>query len=95
MSLYEKVIAKYPELTVEDFHPIRGVITLQDDADGFGPYIAKWDHPTLARPTDAELDIKRNPATDIIEGEIIQPVELIASDVKMDMSQFSVETPSE
>lgn len=86
MSLYEKVIAKYPELTVEDFHPISGVITLQDDADGFGPYIARWEHATLARPSDAELGIKRNPATDIIEGEIIEAAPMMISDKAIDMT---------
>ena len=42
----------YPELTDKDFMT---VITLQNDSDGKGDYIAKWDHPTLARPTDEEL----------------------------------------
>jgi hypothetical protein len=28
---------------------------LQNDSDGRGDYIAKWEHPTLARPTDEEL----------------------------------------
>jgi hypothetical protein len=32
------------------------VITLQNDSDGKGDYIAKWEHPTLAKPTDAELN---------------------------------------
>jgi hypothetical protein len=49
--MYEKIIALYPELTNFDFST--GVITLQDD--GQGAYIAKWEHPTLPRPTDEEL----------------------------------------
>jgi hypothetical protein len=52
MTLYEKVISIYPELTDRDFMT---VITLQNDSDGRGDYIAKWEHPTLARPTDEEL----------------------------------------
>jgi len=52
MSLYEKIKAIYPNLTTEDFIT---VITLQNDSDGKGDYIAKWEHPTLARPTDEEL----------------------------------------
>jgi XkdW protein len=52
MSLYEKIIALYPELTDNDFMT---VIRLQNDSDGKGDYIAKWDHPTLPRPTDEEL----------------------------------------
>jgi hypothetical protein len=43
MSLYEKIIAVYPELTPEEFAP-RGSIVLQDDSDGKGAYIAKWNY---------------------------------------------------
>lgn len=53
MTLYEKIVAFYSELTSEDFDFIKGTITLQND--GAGDYIAKWEHPTLARPTDEEL----------------------------------------
>jgi hypothetical protein len=53
--LYEKLIGLYPELTVEDFYPEIGTIRLQNDSDGKGDYIAKWEHPTVARPTDEEL----------------------------------------
>jgi hypothetical protein len=53
MTLYEKIIALYPELSTFNF--ASGVITLQNDSDGKGDYIAKWDHPTLARPTDEQL----------------------------------------
>ena len=52
MSLYEKIIAIYPQLTNTDFLT---VITLQNDSDGRGDYIAKWEHPTLARPTEEQL----------------------------------------
>ena len=86
MSLYDKIVAKYPELKVEDFHPVSGSILLQDDSDGFGPYIAKWEHPTLSQPSDSELGIKRNPATIIIEGEIIEPSEMITSDKAINMT---------
>jgi hypothetical protein len=51
--MYEKLIELYPELAGFDF--ASGVITLQNDSDGKGDYIAKWEHPTLARPTDEEL----------------------------------------
>ena len=53
MTLYEKIKSIYPELTNQDFMT---VITLQNDSDGKGDYIAKWEHPTLAKPTDAELE---------------------------------------
>lgn len=55
MGLYEKIIAIHSELTSDDFGP-RGTIVLQDDSNGRGPYIAKWEHPTLARPTQEQLD---------------------------------------
>ena len=56
MTLYDKIIAIYPELSNEDFSPTRGTILLQNDSDGRGDYIAKWEHPTLPRPTDEQLD---------------------------------------
>jgi len=52
MTLYDKIMALYPSLTQEDFST---VIRLQNDSDGKGDYIAKWEHPTLAKPTDEEL----------------------------------------
>jgi len=52
MTLYEKIISIYPELANFDF--ASGVITLQND--GNGDYIAKWEHPTLPRPTQEQLD---------------------------------------
>jgi hypothetical protein len=50
--LYEKIKQLYSQLTDDDFMT---VIKLQNDSDGKGDYIAKWDHPTLPRPTDAQL----------------------------------------
>ena len=52
MTLFDKIMALYPSLTQQDFMT---VITLQNDSDGKGDYIAKWEHPTLAKPTDEEL----------------------------------------
>ena len=49
--LYEKIKQLYPELEDKDFLT---VITLQNDSDGKGDYIAKWEH-TLPRPTDEQL----------------------------------------
>ena len=53
MILSEKIKSLYPELVDDDFTT---VIMLQNDSDGRGDYIAAWDHPTLARPTDAQLE---------------------------------------
>jgi hypothetical protein len=55
MTLYDKLISLYPALTVADFSPITGTIRLQNDSDGKGDYIAKWEHPTYARPTQEQL----------------------------------------
>jgi len=52
MTLYEKIKALYPQIQDVDFLT---VITLQNDSDGRGDYIAKWEHPTLARPTEEQL----------------------------------------
>jgi len=52
MNLYEKIKLIYSSLTDKDFLT---VITLQNDSDGKGDYIASWNHPTLAKPTDEEL----------------------------------------
>jgi hypothetical protein len=43
MTLWEKIIAEYPELTDEDF-AFQGCIKLKDDSDGLGAYIAKWEY---------------------------------------------------
>jgi hypothetical protein len=54
MTLHEKILAIHPLLTDVDFGRF-GTITLQNDSDGKGDYIAKWEHPTLARPTTEQL----------------------------------------
>ena len=53
MNLYEKIKQIYPQLEDNDFLK---TIILQNDSDGKGDYIKSWDHPTLAKPTDAELE---------------------------------------
>jgi hypothetical protein len=56
MSLYDKIISIYPTLKSEDFAPMSGTIFLCNNSDGKGDYIAKWEHPTLAKPTQEQLD---------------------------------------
>jgi len=56
MTLYEKIITLYPQLTDEDFAPDTGTIMLQNDSDGRGDYIKEWNHPSLTKPTQEELD---------------------------------------
>jgi len=52
MTLYEKIMSIYPDL---DYREFKQFILLQNDSDGKGDYIAKWEHPTLARPTEDQL----------------------------------------
>ena len=52
-TLYDRIIALYPSLQPQDFLT---VITLQNDSDARGDYIAAWNHPTLARPTEEQLN---------------------------------------
>lgn len=53
MTLYEKIVAIYPELSSYNFE--NEDIVLQNNSDGSGDYIAKWEHPTLTKPTDEQL----------------------------------------
>lgn len=52
MTLYDKIMQLYPALTQQDFLT---AITLQNDSDGRGDYIARWEHPEYPRPTDEQL----------------------------------------
>lgn len=52
MTLSEKIKALYPELTQNDFV---STVIVQNDSNGKGDYIAKWEHPTLPRPTEEQL----------------------------------------
>ena len=52
MTLYDKIIKIYPDLTANDFG-LQGTIHLQND--GQGDYIKSWNHPTNVAPTQAQL----------------------------------------
>ena len=43
MELWEQIIAAYPEIKPTDNFIELGIY-LQDDADGLGAYIAKWEY---------------------------------------------------
>jgi hypothetical protein len=51
MNLDEKIKQIYSTVTDTDF---TDTIILVDD--GNGPYIHTWNHPTLAKPTQEQLD---------------------------------------
>ena len=57
MTIYETVVASYPELANSDVF-VSNVIVIQDDSDGVGAYIAKWNYSeplpeglTLGKPS--------------------------------------------
>jgi hypothetical protein len=60
MELWEKIVEVYPELAENNFAAfgLDGVISLKDNADGLGAYIAKWEYTqpipeglTLGKPS--------------------------------------------
>jgi hypothetical protein len=53
MTLSQKIKTIYPQLIDLDFET---VVILQNDSDGKGDYIALWNHPTLTKPTQEQLD---------------------------------------
>jgi hypothetical protein len=52
MTLHDKIMTLYPNLTPQDFIT---TIRLQNDSDGRGDYIKEWSHPLYPRPTDEQL----------------------------------------
>lgn len=44
MTLYEQILAAYPELADSKELFIDGTILLQDDSDGKGAYIRQWNY---------------------------------------------------
>ncbi len=53
MELWEKIIETYPEINPTDNFPDLG-IWLQDDSDGLGAFIAKWEY---SKPLPAGLKL--------------------------------------
>ena len=74
MDIFQRIKAFHPSLTDEDFIPIgeNGTIMLVDDKDGNGPYIAKWDHPTLTKPPVQQLKDVMYGATLWLEQDNLQ-----------------------
>ena len=58
MNLHEKIISIYPELAnlPPNNSTFSKLIVVKNDSDGKGDYIAKWEHPTLPRPTEEQLN---------------------------------------
>jgi hypothetical protein len=58
MELWEKIVEIYPETAENDFAVFNKDIMLQNDSDGIGAYIAKWEYSkpipeglTLGKPS--------------------------------------------
>jgi hypothetical protein len=92
--LVRKIMAIYPSLTKEDFGR-SGTIHLLDN--GGGPYIAKWEHPTLAQPTQEQLDaividmealIQRD-AMNVADAAAVKADAFVQSFIAMTNSQVS------
>lgn len=43
MSLFDELLDADLKLKESDFDPLFGKVSLRNDADGFGDYIAKWE----------------------------------------------------
>jgi hypothetical protein len=54
MTLYAKIKLIYPDLDDKNFPDI---ICLRNDSDGEGDYIFEWNHPTLTKPTQEQLNL--------------------------------------
>lgn len=57
MTLYEQIVAVYPELADKNEVFMYGEILLQNDSDGFGDYIAKWDY---SKPLPEGMKVGKN-----------------------------------
>jgi len=61
MGLFEKIQVIYPDITTNDVSPSTGTISLRKDDDVIGWYIERWEHPTLAQPTQEQLNAVEAP----------------------------------
>lgn len=52
MNIYEKIKQIYPSLSDLDFDKY---IILQNNSDGKGDYIEKWEHPSFIKPNNEQL----------------------------------------
>lgn len=55
MTIIDKIKAIYPQINNDDFSP-HGTIIVQDNCDGMGPFIAKWEYPNFLQPTIDQLN---------------------------------------
>ena len=55
-TLLARILKIYPSLSEADFHINTGTIHLADLSDGKGAFIESWNHPSLTKPTDAQIE---------------------------------------
>ena len=84
MSLLNRILNARPELrgTPEVF--INGDIIIRDDGDGV--FLAKWEHPTLTKPTTAELAA----ASEVLVETIQQQIDALKAQVTDDKMRAAV-----
>ena len=54
MSIVEKIKSLYPDIKDSDFIDC---IKLRNDSNGKGDYIEEWNHPSLPKPSDKDLEL--------------------------------------
>ena len=54
-QLVTKIKKVHTSLSDDDLNNSE-IIELQNNSDGRGDYIKKWNHPSLAKPTQEQLD---------------------------------------
>ena len=59
MDIFTQLYTLYPDLE-EEYRNNDRLFTIQDDANGDGPYISEWNHPTLTKPTQSQLPVYRD-----------------------------------
>lgn len=55
-DLAKKIKKVHPSIADDDFLVGTGTILLQNNSDGKGDFIAEWNHPSLSKPTQSQLD---------------------------------------
>ena len=56
-QLKTKIKKVHSDLTDDDMNTFKGgTIVLQNNSDGKGDFIAEWNHPSLSKPTQSQLD---------------------------------------
>jgi len=55
-TLLARILKIHPSLSEADFNINTGTIHLTDLSDGNGAFIKSWNHPSLTKPTDDQIN---------------------------------------